>query len=157
MATPKKRRKSAYALKSVSVKFPRLPSRLAGGGAAENRPDRRRALVSISGSGDRSGRGDIHQGPALSSVGPGAEVGIRSDSSWNNPEPEIVPAVDRQGEALGASLGNDVNLRDFEGRSALLRAKLRTTTRPAASVLSSAFSTRISRWITFAAPSSSSR
>ncbi len=63
------------------------------------------------------------KGPPLSSVGSGAEIGIRSDSSWNNPEPEIVLVVNRQGEAVGASLGNDVNLRDFEGRSALLLGK----------------------------------
>jgi fumarylacetoacetate (FAA) hydrolase family protein len=61
--------------------------------------------------------------PPLSSVGSGAEIGIRSDSSWNNPEPEIVLVVNRQAEAVGASLGNDVNLRDFEGRSALLLGK----------------------------------
>ena len=61
--------------------------------------------------------------PPLSSVGWGAEIGIRSDSTWNNPEPEIVLVVNRQGEAVGASLGNDVNLRDFEGRSALLLGK----------------------------------
>jgi fumarylacetoacetate (FAA) hydrolase family protein len=59
----------------------------------------------------------------LSSVGWGAEIGIRADSSWNNPEPEIVLVVNRQGETVGASLGNDVNLRDFEGRSALLLGK----------------------------------
>lgn len=61
--------------------------------------------------------------PPLSSMGWGAEIGVRSDSSWNNPEPEIVLVVNRQGEAVGASLGNDVNLRDFEGRSALLLGK----------------------------------
>ena len=59
----------------------------------------------------------------LASVGWGAEIGIRSDSSWNNPEPEVVLAVDSRGEAKGATLGNDVNLRDFEGRSALLLSK----------------------------------
>ena len=59
----------------------------------------------------------------LASVGPGAEIGVRSDSSWNNPEPEVVLAVDSRGEIKGASLGNDVNLRDFEGRSALLLSK----------------------------------
>jgi len=61
--------------------------------------------------------------PPLSSVGWGAEIGIRPDSSWNNPEPEIVLIMNRRGEAVGASLGNDVNLRDFEGRSALLLGK----------------------------------
>jgi len=61
--------------------------------------------------------------PVLSSMGWGAEIGIRSDSDWNNPEPEIVLAVDRNGNIKGAALGNDVNLRDFEGRSALLLGK----------------------------------
>ena len=59
----------------------------------------------------------------LASVGWGAEIGVRSDSSWNNPEPEVVLAVDSRGQIKGATLGNDVNLRDFEGRSALLLSK----------------------------------
>ncbi|MCW6533393.1 fumarylacetoacetate hydrolase family protein [Sphingomonas lycopersici] len=61
--------------------------------------------------------------PVLSAVGPDAEIGIRSDSGWNNPEPEVVLIVDSRGKAIGATLGNDVNLRDFEGRSALLLGK----------------------------------
>jgi fumarylacetoacetate (FAA) hydrolase family protein len=61
--------------------------------------------------------------PVLSSVGWGDFIGIRSDSLWNNPEPEIVLVCDRNGRVLGATLGNDVNLRDFEGRSALLLGK----------------------------------
>lgn len=61
--------------------------------------------------------------PVLSTVGPGAEIGIRSDSTWNNPEPEVVLVVDSRGTPVGATLGNDVNLRDFEGRSALLLGK----------------------------------
>ena len=61
--------------------------------------------------------------PALAAVGWGADVGVRSDSDWNNPEPEIVLLLDARGEAVGAALGNDVNLRDFEGRSALLLGK----------------------------------
>ena len=61
--------------------------------------------------------------PVLSSVGTGADVGIHPGSVWNNPEPEVVLAVDSRGRTLGAALGNDVNLRDFEGRSALLLGK----------------------------------
>jgi fumarylacetoacetate (FAA) hydrolase family protein len=61
----------------------------------------------------------------MSSVGTGADIGIHPESSWNNPEPEIVLVVNPAGRIVGATLGNDVNLRDFEGRSALLlgRAK----------------------------------
>lgn len=59
----------------------------------------------------------------LSSVGWGAEVGLHPKSRWNNPEPEIVLSVSSRGRILGAMLGNDVNLRDFEGRSALLLSK----------------------------------
>jgi fumarylacetoacetate (FAA) hydrolase family protein len=61
--------------------------------------------------------------PVLSSVGWGAEVGLHPISKWNNPEPEVVLAVDSKGRVKGASLGNDVNLRDVEGRSALLLGK----------------------------------
>jgi fumarylacetoacetate (FAA) hydrolase family protein len=61
--------------------------------------------------------------PVLSSVGLGAEIGILRKSVWNNPEPEAVVVVNSRGEILGAMLGNDVNLRDFEGRSALLLGK----------------------------------
>ncbi len=59
----------------------------------------------------------------MSSVGTGSEIGIHPGSAWNNPEPEIVLAVNSRGETVGATLGNDVNLRDFEGRSALLLGK----------------------------------
>ena len=59
----------------------------------------------------------------LASVGSGVDIGVRSDSDWNNPEPEVVLVVNSRGEVRGASLGNDVNLRDFEGRSALLLSK----------------------------------
>jgi len=59
----------------------------------------------------------------LSSVGYGAEVGLNPISNWNNPEPEIVLAVNGNGIIQGATLGNDVNLRDVEGRSALLLGK----------------------------------
>ncbi|BES69029.1 fumarylacetoacetate hydrolase family protein [Marinobacter nanhaiticus D15-8W] len=59
----------------------------------------------------------------LSAVGFGARVGLHPSSHWNNPEPEIVLAVDANGCPKGATLGNDVNLRDIEGRSALLLGK----------------------------------
>ncbi|QJQ96742.1 MULTISPECIES: fumarylacetoacetate hydrolase family protein [Halomonadaceae] len=59
----------------------------------------------------------------LSAVGLGASVGLHPASQWNNPEPEIVLAVDSHGQVRGATLGNDVNLRDVEGRSALLLGK----------------------------------
>lgn len=61
--------------------------------------------------------------PVLASVGADADIGVRSDSHWNNPEPEIALLVNSAGLAVGAMLGNDVNLRDFEGRSALLLGK----------------------------------
>ena len=61
--------------------------------------------------------------PVLAAVGTGEDIGIRADSSWNNPEPEVVLAVNSRGEIVGATLGNDVNLRDIEGRSALLLGK----------------------------------
>ncbi len=59
----------------------------------------------------------------MSAVGQGADIGIHPKSAWNNPEPEIVLAVNSRGRTAGATLGNDVNLRDFEGRSALLLGK----------------------------------
>ncbi|EPE94598.1 fumarylacetoacetate hydrolase family protein [Rhizobium grahamii] len=61
--------------------------------------------------------------PVLSAVGWGADVGLHPVSTWNNPEPEVVLAVNSRGEIKGATLGNDVNLRDVEGRSALLLGK----------------------------------
>jgi fumarylacetoacetate (FAA) hydrolase family protein len=61
--------------------------------------------------------------PVLSSVGLGAKIGIPSFSSWNNPEPELVLVANSTGAVVGATLGNDVNLRDVEGRSALLLGK----------------------------------
>jgi fumarylacetoacetate (FAA) hydrolase family protein len=59
----------------------------------------------------------------MSAVGYGAQIGIHPESHWNNPEPEIVLAVSPNGVVHGVTLGNDVNLRDFEGRSALLLGK----------------------------------
>jgi fumarylacetoacetate (FAA) hydrolase family protein len=70
--------------------------------------------------------------PVLASVGWGASVGLHPVSRWNNPEPEIVLAVDSQGRVKGATLGNDVNLRDVEGRSALLLGKAKDNNASAA-------------------------
>lgn len=63
--------------------------------------------------------------PPMAAVGLGAIIGLHPDSTWNNPEPEVAIAIAASGEVVGATLGNDVNLRDVEGRSALLlgRAK----------------------------------
>lgn len=59
----------------------------------------------------------------MSAVGCGMDIGIHPKSSWNNPEPEVVLVVSSKGRIVGATLGNDVNLRDVEGRSALLLGK----------------------------------
>src|SRR5438132_9431369 len=59
----------------------------------------------------------------MAAVGTGAAIGILPQSTWNNPEPEIVLVVNSSGRIVGATLGNDVNLRDLEGRSALLLGK----------------------------------
>jgi len=63
------------------------------------------------------------KGQPMSAVGYGAEVGLHPSSSWNNPEPEVALLVTSAGAIIGATLGNDVNLRDVEGRSALLLGK----------------------------------
>lgn len=63
------------------------------------------------------------KGQPLSAVGAGDWIGIHKMSTWNNPEPEVVLAVNSAGKIIGATLGNDVNLRDVEGRSALLLGK----------------------------------
>ena len=68
----------------------------------------------------------------MSSVGWGARVGLHPVSAWNNPEPEVVLACDSRGQVKGATLGNDVNLRDVEGRSALLLGKAKDNNASAA-------------------------
>jgi len=68
----------------------------------------------------------------MSAVGCGAQIGVHPGSSWNNPEPEVVLAINSRGDIRGATLGNDVNLRDFEGRSALLLGKAKDNNAAAA-------------------------
>jgi fumarylacetoacetate (FAA) hydrolase family protein len=63
------------------------------------------------------------KGQPMSAVGHGMEAGLHPISTWNNPEPEVVLVVNSSGAIVGAALGNDVNLRDVEGRSALLLSK----------------------------------
>ncbi len=68
----------------------------------------------------------------MSAVGHGMEAGLHPRSTWNNPEPEVVLVVASTGRIVGATLGNDVNLRDFEGRSALLLSKAKDNNASAA-------------------------
>lgn len=68
----------------------------------------------------------------MASVGHGADIGLHPVSSWNNPEPEVAVVVTSQGRIIGATLGNDVNLRDVEGRSALLLGKAKDNNASAA-------------------------
>ena len=68
----------------------------------------------------------------MSAVGHGADAGLHPRSTWNNPEPEVVLLVASDGRIVGATLGNDVNLRDFEGRSALLLSKAKDNNASAA-------------------------
>ncbi len=68
----------------------------------------------------------------MSAIGHGMQAGLHPRSTWNNPEPEVVLAINSTGRIVGATLGNDVNLRDFEGRSALLLSKAKDNNASAA-------------------------
>jgi len=59
----------------------------------------------------------------MSAIPCGSQLGVLETSQWNNPEPEVAFLVSPQGSFLGAALANDVNLRDYEGRSSLLLGK----------------------------------
>lgn len=72
------------------------------------------------------------KGQPLSTVGTGMEIGVHPASTWNNPEPELVLVIASSGRIIGATLGNDVNLRDVEGRSALLLGKAKDNNAAAA-------------------------
>jgi fumarylacetoacetate (FAA) hydrolase family protein len=72
------------------------------------------------------------KGQPMSAVGHGMEAGLHPISTWNNPEPEVVLVVNAKGAIVGATLGNDVNLRDVEGRSALLLSKAKDNNASAA-------------------------
>jgi fumarylacetoacetate (FAA) hydrolase family protein len=92
--------------------------------------------------------------PPMAAVGPGARVGIHPASVWNNPEPELVLVITSTGAIAGVTLGNDVNLRDVEGRSALLLGRAKDNNAscaigPFVRLLDEAFTLDAARRVTF--------
>jgi 2-dehydro-3-deoxy-D-arabinonate dehydratase len=51
--------------------------------------------------------------------GPGEQIGIRGDSTWDVPEPELALVINRDGEIVGYTIGNDVSSRSIEGENPL--------------------------------------
>jgi fumarylacetoacetate (FAA) hydrolase family protein len=103
-------------------------ARLAAGDGAEEAAAGKGPVVAVSRSRHRAGRRDLHQVAVMAAVGTGMSIGVLASSTWNNPEPEVVVVATSKGKIVGATLGNDVNLRDVEGRSALCSRRPRTTT-----------------------------
>ena len=92
----------------------------AGDGAEEAAAGRRACGRSISKSASGRTPRSSPSAQVLAAVGTGMSIGVLKSSTWNNPEPEVVVVATSKGKIVGATLGNDVNLRDVEGRSALL-------------------------------------
>ena len=94
------------------------PARQRRGRPAQGPTHRGRALVAVPGGRDRPDAEVYTKAPVLASIGTSDRIGVRRASAWNNSEPEAVLVIDASGRIVGATLGNDMNLRDFEGRSA---------------------------------------
>ena len=52
-------------------------------------------------------------------TGPGEEIAIRGDSTWDVPEPELALAINRDGEIIGYTIGDDMSSRSIEGENPL--------------------------------------